>query len=464
MGVLPGRIERALVIGGGITGLTAAHALVSSPAPPRVTVLEADARLGGKVLTTPFAGLPAIDAGPDAFLARVPEGMALAHAVGFDDAELTSPATGAASVWWDGRMHRLPDGLVLGAPTGLGVVARSRLLSWRGKVRAAIEPLLPRRDVDDDLGRAISTRFGGEVLERLVGPLVGGINAGDPARMSTATVAPQLEEALRNNRSVLLGLRRIRRRTTGTGQAPVFVAPRAGMGALVGRLCTALDVAGVRVIIGHAAAPLERAGASWRSGDHEADAVIVATPARAAAHLVRAAAPAVAAELAALEAVSVTMVTLAFDAAQVPPPGGSGYLVPRAAQRTITACSWASTKWAHWHRPGQVLVRVSVGRSGAEAAADLDDDELLDGVLADLSMQAGVRADPTEVRITRWPASMPQYPPGHLDRMTALDRQLADAAPGVVLAGAAYRGIGIPACIRSAHHAAAACRRASARN
>jgi oxygen-dependent protoporphyrinogen oxidase len=129
--------------------------------------------------------------------------------------------------------------------------------------------------------------------------------------------------------------------------------------------------------------------------------------------------------------------------------------VPRGAQRTITACSWASEKWAHWRRPGQVLVRASVGRAGAEAAAHLDDDALLAGVLADLRVQAGIRAAPTAVRITRWPGSMPQYPPGHLSRVAELEEQLARAAPGVVLAGAAYRGVGIPACIRQAEQAAA---------
>jgi oxygen-dependent protoporphyrinogen oxidase len=449
-----GGAERVLVIGGGITGLAAAQALVSGPAPPEITLLEADARLGGKILTTPFAGLPAIDAGPDAFLARVPEGVALAHAVGLGDADLTSPATGAASVWWDGRMHPLPERLVLGVPAGLSALARSRLLSWRGKARAAVEPLLPRRFMDDDLGRTIAYRFGPEVLERLVGPLVGGINAGDPARMSTATVAPQLAEALHDHRSVLLGLRRARRRGGRSPGEPVFVAPRAGMAALVDRLHVALANAGVELRTAEPAARLERTAGGWRSGAHEADAVVVATPARAAAQLVEAVAPDVAAGLATFDAVSVTLVTLAFDAADVRPPVGSGYLVPRAEQRTITACSWASTKWAHWRRPGQVIVRASVGRAGAEAAACQDDDVLLAAVLADLARQAGVRADPTGVRITRWPASMPQYPPGHLDRVDALDRRLRDAAPGVVLAGAAYRGIGIPACIRHAQRAA----------
>jgi oxygen-dependent protoporphyrinogen oxidase len=442
-----------LVIGGGISGLAAAHALTTSADPPRITLIEATERLGGVILTTPFAELPAIDAGPDAFLARVPEGLALAEAVGLTGAALTSPSTGAASVWWDGRLHPLPEGLVLGVPAGLTALARSRLLSTRGKLRAAAEPLLPRHDVDDDLGLLIRSRFGPEVLERLVGPLVGGINAGDPDRMSIATVTPQLADALLRHRSLLLGLRAPRRAAARSG--PVFVAPAAGMGALVEHVASALHAAGVDVRMGAPAAPLEREGRAWRSGGHEADAVVIATPASSAGDLLAAVAPDVARDLRSFEAVSVALVTLAFDAAEVPTPSGSGYLVPRRAQRTITACSWASTKWPHWRRPGQLLVRASAGRSGAEAPAHLDDAALLGGVLSDLRDQAGIRAAPTAVRITRWPRSMPQYPPGHLDRVADVEERLAEAAPGVVLAGAAYRGVGIPSCIRQAIRAAA---------
>jgi oxygen-dependent protoporphyrinogen oxidase len=441
-----------LVIGGGITGLSAAHAVASAPHPPRVTLLEQDGRFGGKILTTPFAGLPAVDAGADAFLARVPEAVTLAEAVGIHDADLTSPATGTASVWWDGRMHPLPEGLVLGVPAGLSALARSRLLSIGGKARAALEPLLPRRDVDDDLGLAVRARFGHEVLDRLVGPLVGGINAGDPERMSLATVAPQLAEAATKHRSLLLGLRADRRGRDTSG--PVFLAPRDGMGALVDRLTGALAAAGAELVAGHAAAPLERESSGWRSGEHRADAVIVATPAAAASVLLGGVAAEVATGLAGFETVSVAIVTLAFDEALVNPPRGSGYLVPRSAQRTITACSWASSKWEHWRRPGQVLVRASVGRAGAEASVGLDDDALVDGVLTDLWRQAGVRAEPTAVRITRWPGGMAQYPPRHLERVAALEQRLVGDAPGVVLAGAAYRGIGIPACIRQGLHAA----------
>jgi oxygen-dependent protoporphyrinogen oxidase len=459
-----GRPRHVLVIGGGITGLAAAHTLATAEDAPRVTVLEADDRLGGKILTSPFAGLPAVDEGPDSLLARVPEALELCRQVGLGG-ELVHPTGAPAYVWWGGQMHPLPEGLVLGVPAGVVGLIRSRLLSWRGTARAGLEPVLPgswarERIEADDLGGIVRRRFGAEVLDRLVGPLVGGINAGDPACMSAAAVAPQLADAAARHRSLLLGLRadaRSRAASNGGPPGPVFAAPRAGVGALVERTAAAARALGVEIRTGCAATPLERHGSGWRCGDLEPDAVIVAVPARTASDLLRDVAPEAAGRLAGFDAVSVAMVTLA-----VPESGftraldGSGYLVPRAAQRAVTACSWASTKWAHQRVPGQAVLRVSVGRAGDESAAGLDDDSLLAAVLTDLRHQMGLRTDPTEVRISRWPRGLPQYRPGHLDRVGELERRLAEEAPGVVLAGASYRGVGVPSCIRSARVAARA--------
>ena len=174
---------RVVVIGGGITGLSAAHELARAAAGPDVTVVEAEDRLGVKVQAGPFAGVPSVECGADMFLARSPAAVELAAQLGLAG-ELVAPASLPALVWSGGRLHRLPEGLVLGAPARLWPMATSRLLSWRGKARAALEPLLPRRDPGDALGAAIRQRFGDEVLERLVGPLVGGINAGDADRLS----------------------------------------------------------------------------------------------------------------------------------------------------------------------------------------------------------------------------------------------------------------------------------------
>lgn len=452
-----------VVVGGGITGLVAAWALRRRPEPPRVTLLEADDRLGGKILTTPFAGLPAVDAGPDAFLARVPWAVDLATELGLAD-ELTSPASGRAYVWWDGDLHPIPAGLVLGVPTELASLARSRLLSWRGKARAALEPLLPRtHPPEDDLAATIRRRFGAEVYDRLVGPLVGSIYAGDPERLSRAGTAPQLD-AVAGQRSLLLALRGHRPAPATDPASPVFLTPKGGLGRMVDVLELQLrGDPGVTVRTGAVATPLQPAGpGGWQvsvAGDAaplEPGAVILAVPAFAAAELLGPIAPRTAGQAATIPYASVVLVTLAFAERDVTRTlDGSGYLVPPAAERHLTACSWASTKWAHWHRPGQVVLRASLGRFGDDRALHLDDDAVLAATLADLRDQLGVRGDPTDVRVTRWPRSFPQYLPGHPARARALAATLAEEAPGVVVAGAAYQGIGIPACIRQGRDAAA---------
>ena len=199
-----------VVVGGGVTGLAAAYELSNAEPATRVILLEGGDRLGGKVRATPFAGLPSVECGADMFLARTPAAVELAGDLGLAG-DLVAPVSLPAYVWSRGRLHALPPGLVLGAPARLGPMARSRLLSWRGKARAAVEPLLPRwhpaGDEADTLGLAVRARFGDEVLDRLVGPLIGGINAGDPDHLSLRAVTPQLAEALAEHRSLLIGLR-----------------------------------------------------------------------------------------------------------------------------------------------------------------------------------------------------------------------------------------------------------------
>jgi oxygen-dependent protoporphyrinogen oxidase len=444
--------HHVVVVGGGITGLTAAWALRRLPDAPSVTLLEADGRLGGKIRTTPFAGLAAVDEGPDAFLARVPWATQLCRDLGLTD--LVSPATGRAYVWHGGQLHAIPEGLVLGVPAGLGGLARSGLLSWRGKARAAAEPLLPARaTTPDDLGALVRARFGPEVYERLVAPLVGSIYAGDPSRISLAGSAPQLAEVAAGSRSLLLGLRH--RPPVPAG--PVFFAPAGGMGTLVDALARRLEAdPGVTVRTGTAATPLVRHGARYETAGVEADGVVVTVPAGAAAPLVEPVAPGAARAARSVTYAGVAILTLAYADGDVARPlDGSGHLVPAGDQRHLTAVSWASTKWAHWRRPGQVVLRVSVGRAGRQQDLDLDDDALLAAAQADLHDQLGIDAEPAAVRVTRWPSSFPQYEPGHAGRVDAAMAHLAAEAPGVVLAGAAWRGVGLPACIRQGRDAAA---------
>jgi oxygen-dependent protoporphyrinogen oxidase len=434
-------MAHVVVVGGGITGLAAAFELTQSPDPPAVTVLEASDRVGGKILTTSFEGRP-IDAGADSVLARVPWAVDLLHELGLGG-ELVAPATGRAFIWWRGALHAIPAGLVLGVPAGVPALARGGLLSWRGKGRAALEPLLPRTDGDDDLGLTVRQRFGTEVYDRLVGPLVGSINAADPARISLAATAPQLAEAAARHRSLLLGLRS----ATSASAGPVFLTHPEGMGRVVECLETRLREAGVDLRLGTPAGTVERtAGGGYAVAGLEADAVVLTTPADAAAASLTSLAPEAAAGIGRIQYASVVMVTLAFPATAVGRLDGSGYLVPVAEQRHVTACSWASSKWPHWMGDdGRVVLRASLGRAGDEHAVELDDGALVEATLADLRRHLGVRGDPTAVRITRWPRSFPQYEPGHPDRVGAIE---AGLPAGVVVAGAAYRGIGIASCVR----------------
>ncbi len=413
-------MTHVVVVGGGITGLACALELADAGA--RVTLLEASDRLGGNIRTTRFAGLD-VDEAADAFLARVPEAVALCRRLGLED-DLVSPAIGSAYVWSRGELRRLPPGLVLGVPAELLPVARSGILSIGGMARAAIEPVLPRRPAPNDaLGPMVSNRFGRELLERLVDPLIGGINAGDSDRLSAGAVTPQIDAAARRSRSLLLGLRAERKAHPPDPHAPVFYTVRGGVGRLVDALVDALsshsspvevsldssvtgvevDSSGVTVLTGSSATNRRLA----------ADGAVFACPAGPAAAALAELSPPVAATLREIDYASVALVTLAFDDAAIDRElDASGLLVPKPEQRTVTACSWASSKWSHWRVPGQTIIRASAGRDGDDHALQLDDAGLVEAVLEDLRRLMAVRADPTEVRVSRWIRSFPQYRPG----------------------------------------------------
>lgn len=470
---MPDRDARVVVIGGGITGLTTAYRLArrhrDAGRDAHITVLEADDRVGGKVKTSPFAGLPSVDEGPDAYLARVPHAVALARDLGLDSS-ITHPASGHAAIYRDG-LHPLPEGLLLGVPTGLARLAASSLLSWRGKARAALEPLLPPSpDPHDSIGLFIRQRFGTEVHERLVDPLVGSIYAADTMNFSLAMV-PQLA-ALSNDRSILLAARR-NLRAAPPASRPVFDAPLGGMGVIVTALLESLESLGVHVRTGTSATRLERGRSATNSesryrvsthgpdGDDAlaADAVIVTSPARASADLVSSVDAAAGTMLRTWDHASVVMVTLrTVEEAPAAFRGLSGYLIPKPVQDRLTAVSFGSNKWAHW-RPtdGSMIMRASLGRDGAPVDDLIDswsDEQFVDQVVSEVACHTGVTITPAEYRVTRWPQSFPQYRPGHSELVENLDRSLATAAPGVVVAGASFRGIGVPACVAQADRAA----------
>lgn len=440
------------VVGGGITGLAAAWEALGAGAD--VTVLEAGSRFGGRIVTEEVAGRP-VDLGPDAFLARVPDALQLCAELGLDD-ELVHPAAEGASIWARGRLRRLPPGLVLGAPTGpgdLSALVRAGLITPAGAARAALDLVLPATSwgPDPSVGELVGARLGPQVHARVVDPLVGAIHAG-PSNLLSASVAPQLAAAARS-RCLMGGLHAARgasggggRVNGGPGAAPVFASLRTGLGRLVDRLEGSLRDGGVTLATGTTVDEAPVGGF---------DATILTTPAGISARLVAKASPDTAAELRGVDYASVALVVLVYPSAAVGRPlAGTGFLVPPAEGRLLTACSYASSKWPHWAGPGDVVLRASAGRWGDERPAALGDGDLCDRLHNELAAALGLAAGPRLTRVTRWEKSFPQYRPGHLARVSRAESALARDAPAVTLAGASYRGVGIAACVAQGRAAA----------
>ena len=437
--------RRALVVGGGITGLAAAVELLDGPF-DHIEVRESDDRLGGKIATSDFAGVPDVDEGADSFLARIPFGVAFAERVGVDD--MVSPAGASAMVWHDG-LHDIPGGILLGLPAAITPFITTSLLSWRGKLRAGLEPFLPSHDPDDNLGSLVRRRFGDEVHERLVDALVGSIYAADTDNWSLAAV-PQLAGVARDNRSLLLAARTVRR-AAPPSDAPIFSTPRRGVGAIIEHAAAHLTAHGVAVRTGTPVASVEGEPGAWRVDGDEFAAVVLASPAAATSALLGSVAPDTAAALAGVGASDVAMVRLAVPDFPDRLTGHSGYLVPKPDQRLLTAASFGSQKWAHWQPPsGDQIVRVSLGRDGLPVL-HLDDEAIIDAAVTELGRHIDHDVQPTEVSVTRWAQAFAQYRPHH-GRLVA---GAAESLPsGLAVAGASYHGIGIPACIASGQGAA----------
>jgi len=477
------RPERAIVVGGGLSGLVAALRL--SQGGVEVTLVEPD-RIGGKLQTSAFAGR-LVDEGADAFLLRVPWAAALAHDLELDG-ELISPAERSAHVFVGGERRTIPHGHVMGVPADLDALAASGLLSPEGLARVAEDLHLPADPTDPHeagtdvaVGPYLRRRLGDEVVDHLIDPLLGGINAGDTATMSLAAVVPQLDAAARSGDPSLLRSCRAqlaraaapgRNPSAGSGAVvaaidepaeapPIFAAPMGGMARFVDALVGAIP--SVDVVAGRSVAVLEPGpgGRGVRAvlddgTAIDADAAIVTTPAHVTGPLLAAVAPDAAATFLGIDHSSVAMLTMAFARADLgDTTGHSGCLVPRDQGLLVTATSYGTSKWAQLRDPERddVILRTSVGRTGDLRFTDLDDTELADEVVADLDRILGVTGAPTEVRIGRWMRSLPQYAPGHLERIAAAEAELAPTS--VRVAGMALRGVGIPACVRAAEEAVA---------
>ncbi|MEU6992744.1 protoporphyrinogen oxidase [Streptomyces sp. NPDC046465] len=449
------RTGHVVVIGGGIAGLAAAHRLLGSGA--RVTVLEASDRLGGKLLPGEIEGVR-VDLGAESMLARRPEAVALAREVGLAD-RLQPPATATAAIWTRGALRPMPKGHVMGVP-GDGS-ALSRVLSDEGLHRIEQDRELPPTEVGDDVavGEYVAARLGREVVDRLVEPLLGGVYAGDAYRISMRSAVPQLFEAARTHDSLTEGVRAIQARAAQNQQTgPVFMGIEGGIGQLPLAVADSVRARGGEIRTGTPVTELRRAPEGWQvtTGEEtiDAEAVIVAVPAYAAAALLGVEAPAAAAELAGVEYASMALMTLAYRRGETDLPEGSGFLVPPVDGHTIKASTFASRKWG-WiadEDPDLLVLRTSVGRYGETEILRREDAELIELSRHDLRAATGLTADPVATRVTRWHDGLPQYPVGHHARVARI-REHVSKLPGLAVCGAAYDGVGIPACIASAYAA-----------
>ena len=445
---------RVVVVGGGVAGLAAALEVRAQRPAAEVVVLEAGSRLGGKVAVSEVGGL-AVDEGADSMLTRVPDGLELARSAGVAD-ELVAPASGAASVWSRGRLRPLPAGTVLGIPGDLAALAGSGLLSTAGLYRVPLDLVLPGALVDEDVsvGDLVRRRLGGEVVERLVDPLLGGVYAGRADLLSLRATLPQLARPVARHRSLLRATLEARAATPPT-DGPLFASLPGGLGRLPEAVARA---SGAEVRLRTTVRGLRRTATGWElttgsaadPGRLTADAVVLAVPGPPAARLLADVAPAAAAEVAALEYAGVAIVTLVLDG---PTPGtGSGYLVPAVEGRTTKAVTFTSRKWRHL-AGGPAVVRSSVGRHGETRDLQRSDAELVTAVLAELRAAVGPLPVVLGSRVVRWGGGLPQYAVGHLDRVRRVREALA-RQPGLAVAGAAYDGVGVPAVARSGRQAA----------
>ena len=439
----------AVVVGGGIAGLTAAREL--GKAGLSVVLVESSPELGGKLRTGMVGGVE-VDVGAESMLARRPEAVGLAEELGLD---LVHPASGSTQLWTRGALRPLPRTL-LGVPLDLDQVADAGVLSDEGLERARHEPVVPLDDDDVSVARLVGDRLGHEVVDRLVEPLLGGVYAGHATQLSAAATVPQVVAALRAHGSLTMAAAAMPAAPVSAG-SPMF----AGLVGGLGRLPRAVaDAGGFEVRTHVTVRHLERTTTGFRltvgsardPETIETARVVLAVPGPPAARLLADVAPAAADELGALEYASMAVVTLAVPELEV--GDSSGFLVPSVDGRRIKASTYSFNKWAWLGAAADLrILRASIGRHREEAALQAPDDELVAHVVTDLATATGQPVTPVDAHVQRWGGALPQYTVGHLDRVARI-RASVSAVPGLAVCGAAYDGVGIPAVIGSARRAA----------
>lgn len=458
--------RRVAVIGGGISGLAAAHRAVELDPACRPVLFEAGPRLGGVLWTVHEQGFQ-VEQSADNFITTVPWGIDLCKRIGLgDDLIQTNPAHRHTFVVRRGRLCKLPDGFLMMAPTRLWPMAITPILSPLGKLRAALEYFIPprRSEGDESMAAFVRRRLGNEVFQRLVEPLVSAVYAADVERLSVDATLSQFREMELRHGSLIRAMRR-RMKAAPKGQSAdsgarysMFVTPRQGLSSMVDALAQRLPEGAVR--LGRSVERIERgSGGCWivwtPAGPPELfDAVIVATPSHVAGRLLAPVDPELAALLAGIEHSGTAIVSVAYDRAQVGHPlDGMGVVVPAIENYSILACSFSSQKYAHRAPEGKMLLRVFAGGARRPELAALDDDKLLPLVLGELGPLLKIRGEPIYHRTAHWPGTMPQFHVGHKQLVARLRARL-EALPHLALAGNYFDGVGIPHCIHAGENAA----------
>lgn len=453
-----------VIIGGGVTGLTAAFTLKQLASQENValrcTVFEASSRLGGKILTHRERGF-VMEGGPDSLLARKPEGTQLIRDLGIESEVVGSNTQSLKTyILHHGRLETMPPGTNMGIPAQIAPFASTKLLSPSGKARALMDLVLPKSTLegDESLGHFLRRRLGDELVNNIVEPLLAGIYAGSVDELSLQATFPQFQTLESKYRSLILGSIAQRKNAparTNTSGRSAFITLRGGLETLIERLYDNLqDFAELqtdtRVVAlrknsdGTYTVEVENQGETHA---YPADAVILATPAFVTAQLLDPSLPE-AGKLRQIHYVSTATVMLAYPKSRIDANlDASGFVIPRHENRAITACTWVSSKWPHTSPEDYVLIRCYVGRSGQTEALSLSDGDMASMVQGELKDILGIDAQPWFVKVTRWNDAMPQYGLNHIKVVKEVESALRQKLPGVLIAGAAYHGVGIPDCI-----------------
>lgn len=448
-------MNNAVVIGGGISGLASAYFLSERPDPPKITILESEDHLGGTIRGIDF-GSKKVETGPDSFITRNLSAVDLAAILELSE-RLVAPATSSAFIYSRSKLHHIPKGTVFGAPSDMKKFLGNSLISRPGQLRAALEPLLGRARIEGDttVGAFSKKRWGREVTDKLIEPLVGGIHAGTVQQLSLAQCAPQYMQAALAGNSVSAGLKSQMAGYTPNGH-PMFYSFAEGLSELVDGLLKLLIDRNVQILTGCQSLEIIPDHDGYEvvtsCGTIAAEGVVCATPAYVTSRLVMPVSRIAGELLGTIEYASPIMTLLAFeDGSFSQPLEGSGVLIPRPNGTLATAVTFATNKWPSWKSEGETLLRISSGRVGDNRAWQLSDDVLVASLESEMEQILGVRARSTRHHISRWKDRIPQFKPFHSE----LIQRIRDNLPvGIELAGAPFLGVGIPACISSSALAA----------